>query len=465
MVTTAKRVTLVTLLACTLLLPGAVFAGGFNLAGVGAKALSMSGSFRAVSDDWSAMYWNPAGLAGQPTQLAIEGKLLYPMAWVTPNAPPTTTAYEGYRLYTNGVEQSSRAKAFPDGAAAFVYRFNEDMSAGLSVFAPSALGATWEDFYRGPYYGYDEDPEYPSRAWFSDMVIVDVHPTIAYRINDKLKAGVGLSVIYAMLDIQSPKLAPSNDGTGTRLPLPNQHFFIDTYLEGSGVGFGFNAGLLYDLTDKFHIGLSYHGPATVPIEGTVRQTLYMPAITQEPNGEVEPDATADFPLPMDAGIGLAYDFSRRLTVAADVVWTNWEALDEVEIILEGTGLDDQPAENSALVLHWENTIRYNFGLNYVAIPERGLEFRAGYYMDPTPIPEATLRPTITDVADKHNISLGFACNLATKLKLEGYWEHVFTGTRTVEPTLDDNGNWDLENVPGDWKMQVDTFGMQLTYTF
>ena len=43
-----------------------IFASGVDLTGVGARATAMGGSYRAIADDWSAMYWNPAGLAFAP---------------------------------------------------------------------------------------------------------------------------------------------------------------------------------------------------------------------------------------------------------------------------------------------------------------------------------------------------------------------------------------------------------------
>jgi hypothetical protein len=56
-----------------LLLPSAIFAGGFSKVGtaaaqflkigVGARAMGMGGSFSAVANDVSAIYWNPAGIA------------------------------------------------------------------------------------------------------------------------------------------------------------------------------------------------------------------------------------------------------------------------------------------------------------------------------------------------------------------------------------------------------------------
>ena len=36
-----------------------------DLTGIGTRAQSMGGNFRSIADDYSAMFWNPAGLAFQ----------------------------------------------------------------------------------------------------------------------------------------------------------------------------------------------------------------------------------------------------------------------------------------------------------------------------------------------------------------------------------------------------------------
>jgi len=464
--TTSNKKLSILLALCIIFAPvGAAVAGGFALAGVGAKALAMSGAFRAIADDWSAMYWNPAGLVGQESAVYLEAKALYPMAWVTPNTPSTTGDLDDYMLYRNGIEQSSDAATFPSGAFAFQYKINEKMTVGISGYAPSAIGVEWTNLFTGPYQGYGEDPAYPSKAWSMDLKILDFHPTVGYKVNDKLKVGLGIAIKYASVKLQSPKVIPSNDGTGNRLPMPAHHFFVDAVLDGHGVGCGFNIGVLCDLTEDFHLGLCYNGPVTVPIEGSLEQTLYMPRIADQENRNVKPDAETDFPMPMDFGIGLAFDVTDRLTVGMDVVWTNWEALDKIDIELEGDGLDGNPAEDSALELYWEDTYRFNFGLNYVVYPEKGFDLRLGYYFDPTTIPDKTLYPSITDVADKHNFSIGANYNLTDNIFFEAYWEHLFTGERTATEASDNDGDGMFDNLPGDWKLQVDTFGFQFGYRF
>src|SRR5690242_5810640 len=40
-----------------------VGAGGFEGPGIGSRATGMGGAFIGLADDWTAIYWNPAGLA------------------------------------------------------------------------------------------------------------------------------------------------------------------------------------------------------------------------------------------------------------------------------------------------------------------------------------------------------------------------------------------------------------------
>jgi len=450
--------------------PALVFAGGYNLAGVGAKALAMSGAFRAVADDYSATFWNPAGLIGQPRIATLDGKVLFPMVWLTPNV---TSSYAGYEGYRNGVEQTTNAKSYPAPTFGLTWPVNEKFTAALGVYAPSALGAEWSNLFTGPPYGYNNTVPFPEKAWTSDLKVIDFHPTIAYRVSDKLKLGVGLAAEYGDVTIRSPKMSPSG------APVPFQAFYVDATLKGTGWGYGFNVGAMYDVCKDWTLGLSYRGPVEIAVEGNVEQTLILPTsagvVAADPTKapffsggslSASPDATADFPLPADVGLGIAWrDCCSGLLLAADVVWTNWGAIKDVTIDMTGNGPTGAPATDSELILRYKDTYRISLGADY-AMPSKikDLHIRGGYYFDPTPIPDGSLRPSITDVADKHNISLGFSCAPAQNVILEGYYERIMTGTRTVV-SEDMDGDHIADNLGGDWKLQVDTFGLSIGYKF
>ncbi|MCB2198370.1 outer membrane protein transport protein [bacterium] len=458
-----RRVTTTLAIAALFLFAGSAFAGGYNLAGVGAKALGMSGAFRGISDDWSAMYWNPAGLAGQDNTLYLEVKSLYPVVWVTPEVP---NQVEGYEFYRNGTEISTREAAFPAGAFAAVYKVNDKMTAGLAIFAPTAIGTKWEHLTTGTPYGYNNTVAYPEDDWASDLKVIDIHPTVGYMVNDKLKVGLGLSVVYSTITLGSPLQVP------TGAPMPYQNFYAVGELEGSGIGFGFNLGALYDVTDKLSVGVSYKGPTTIAIDGNVNQTVYHPynAGIYAQTGDARflggteaasPEATADFPLPQEAGIGFGFKATDAMTIGFDVMWTNWSSVEVVEIDASGDGPYGAPATDSELELNYEDIIRFNVGVDYAVMPDK-FNLRLGYYYDPTAIPDESLRPSITDVGTKHNVSIGFAYMLNERMFIEGYWEHLVSAERENEVYYSDES---LENLPGTWKMQVDTFGLQFGFRF
>ena len=443
-------------------------AGGYNLAGVGAKGLAMAGAYHAVADDWSAMYWNPAGLSGQSNTITLNSKVLNPTVWLTPNV---TSDYPNYR---NGVEQATKATNYLAGAFGMTYGINERLTAGLSIFAPSALGADWRNLYTGPPAGYDNDVPYPEQAWFSDIRVIDIHPTIAYQVTEQLSVGLGLSVQHGSVTLRSPKKKTMPPG----VPQPWHELYIDATLEGDGWGFGFNVGAMYKINDQWKIGIAYRGPGTIPIEGKVKQTLILPtslALQQAMPDlaylfsggslEAEPDGEADFPIPMDFGLGIAYRPTEQLTIALDALWTQWSTAEDITIKQDGVSPTGAPAEDSELILRWEDVWKYSIGFDYLMCPDYGMSVRGGYYFDPSPIPDGSIRPSISDVADKHNISLGFAWAPPLKnFTVEGYWEHLFSETRTVE-SIDLNEDGEFDNLAGDWKFQVDTFGLSVSYRF
>ena len=86
-----------------------VFASGLSLY-PGTEAAGMAGAFRGVADDWSAAFWNPAGLVDLPaTQVVGTGTFVLPNMNLTPSEYKKMT---GHRLgFKNTIALKAAQKA------------------------------------------------------------------------------------------------------------------------------------------------------------------------------------------------------------------------------------------------------------------------------------------------------------------------------------------------------------------
>ena len=133
----SSGITLLTALACLLVFAGGAYAGGFALSGVGSKAIGMGGAFRGLADDWSAAYWNPAGL----TQLE-ESQLTGMLVFLSPRPEYTPDVkYGGLDVgYRNGqvVYPKTETIVIPDFGGFLKLDAFENYTFGVAVYVPAA---------------------------------------------------------------------------------------------------------------------------------------------------------------------------------------------------------------------------------------------------------------------------------------------------------------------------------------
>lgn len=460
-------------LAC-LFLTQTAYAGGFALSGVGSKAIGMGGAFRGLADDWSAAYWNPAGLT-QIENSELNAMLIgiTPRPEYTPNITYGTLDV-GYRngdkLYTN-----DKTHFGADFSGFMKIKGLNGVTAGIAVFVPYGLGSEWDLFDPT---GMDLANSFPYYDHKTDLRVIDFHPTIA-RAFGNLSLGVGLSVLRGSVTFQKTYLRPSG------IPAPHENFIIDSEMEGTGYGVGANFGLLYKLSDKLQFGVSGKTASTIKLEGTTKQTLYtlnnellrnyllQNSATAAESTQVfllfstdnhvgEPDAKADFKTPADVGFGLAFKPTNKLTLSGEVAYTLWSSLDSILIELDGVGPDGQPAENSAIILDWENTLRFSIGAEYWI--KEPLAIRLGYYMDPSPVNDDTFTPLIPDIGDKNSFNVGAAVK-SSGIEISYNFEYIKFKDRTVTTLEDVNDDGYYDNYPGTYKANLYASHLSVTYRF
>ena len=410
----------------------AVASNGTQIGTVGAKSTSMGSAFRGLSDDWSAAFFNPAGIT-QFGKWNIGISAGYIMPRGSFQAYPYPTLPSAAQI-TEKVNASDRNFLVP--ALGIFYKATEKLSVGLGVYAPFGLGTEW-DLYKVPA-GYGNAKAISKeKESFSDHQVIDIQPTVAYKLSDKLSIGLGVSYIWGKMVLDQVKLVPNPLAANwaqiggipillglSTTPWPwntdMNRIIAESNLDGSGTAYGANLGILFKPFEKLSIGVSGRYSTDLKLKGDMKQTVAYPGDPEKsavvnmvpdalfPGGAAakgqllgalsganvvteNKDIKADLPLPWTVGIGLAFKPSCCWTITADASLTNWSAWDVIEIDKGAAGKDEMPQ-------NWENTLEIGLGAEFLALNMDGkkLFIRAGGYTVPSPVPDESLNPTLLD---------------------------------------------------------------------
>jgi long-chain fatty acid transport protein len=454
-----------------LLLNGSAFGGGgFAVPGVGSKALGMGGAFRGLADDWSASFWNPAGLAFL-SKSEVSSNLY------TFNFRPEYTAkvefgQDGY-LYSVGYEN---ATLYPEDRVLFLpsfsgfYKFTqlEGFSGGIAFFVPYKLESKWNTYK--PPDEYVNTIPYPEFDHETSILIWDLHPTLAKNfMEEKLSVGAGLSIQRADFKLRRVVLTPT-----VVLPRPYEYFPVDWSLKTNGWGVGFNLGVLYKASPKLQFGFSYKSPTDIKLKGDLDMVMYLPTLKPYFEGGTLSYSNADFettlPLPGDLGVGVAFKPLEKLTLTFDISSTNWSRLDYLnteDLFLDLSFHGDSLlyalyADESKLLFKWDDITRFSLGGEYL-FGEK-LSVRAGYFFEKSPIPNSTFTLLFPYVGDKNCLNLGLSYKL-NSFEFGYNYELVAHKKREIKNIVDQNQDGFFDNLPGDYKMILHSSCFSLTYRF
>jgi long-chain fatty acid transport protein len=360
----------------------------------------------------------------------------------------------------------------------------------------------------GVYDGYSN--AYPAIDYESDIRIIDIHPTVAYKISDKLSVGLGASVVIGQIEIRQPAflqnpylyestiydvLAGKSDDAAMaildemRKP-PFDHLITEAHMKSSGNTFGANLGFMYKATQNLNIGASVQYYADLKSSGDYQQMTYFgdnPAyqaqadfyteelfqklydvgglddeqfqiVSEFYSGNVLPrvqaEATATIPMPLKAGLGLSYTGFENLLLAFDLSWTQWSVWDVIEI-----AENDGPVI-SALVQNWQDTYKVSVGAEYAL---RSVKLRGGFGYDTRAAVNESVSPTIPDIGDRMNISLGVAVPIGP-VEIAINFEHIMLPDLEFSEWIYDELTVN-QNVPGTYSMNASNIMVGIDYTF
>jgi long-chain fatty acid transport protein len=395
------RVSMVAMLG--LICSTVALSGGYQLNEQNARAVGMGGAFVATASDPSAIYFNPAGLAFQ-NGINVLGGINFIM-------PSTSFTGSGVQ---RPVQTQTNSQVFTPFNVYGSYQINDQIVVGLGIYNPFGLGTQWPDKW-GQMVTIPGSPYSNLYVGGASSVNASIatyyfNPTIAYKINDQLSVGLGVSYVYATVSMSQTN--PAITSTGTYLG-----GYFKSQLDGTGSGFNANIGVMYKPTDQLSLGFSYRMTTKIDFSGDAKftnidvpTTLFLPsppypaglsywnAISANyPGGS----GKATLPMPGNLYLGAAYQLQPDLRVEGDFQWVQWSSYDQLQINLTPVVAGGQGTKTSSK--NWNDGYLFRIGAEYTINDQWTV--RAGGVEDLSPQPPSKTEPMLPD-GDRTDLTLG-----------------------------------------------------------
>ena len=399
MITPQVRLVLSTILCLfftPIMFPHSVFGEGFRVLDHSAGATGQAAAFAAQADDASAIHYNPAGM----TQLKgfhfsigtlflgasvrfhsdLGPKVKGDFGSTIANPPPST-------IYLTADLTSLGLHSLPN------------WTLGIGVTSPYALQV-----------------KYPNDSLISPILtsaalpLIDVKPTLAYKLNDYISLGGGLDIYtFASFLGEGHAELQQNAAPGNAFGIP-----AGTGLEANGkdTGLGFNTSILWTPLRNpqgqplINVGFVYRHGADLNLKGDflaggtnlagAKTTLELP--------DIYTWAIAGWPIRNSA---------REWKIEVDVDYADWTDFKDLNLNLSnGATIPQRRNYGDAWVVMVGS--EYTL-LGPSFLPDWNVSVRTGYMYSQTPVPSRTFDPSNPD-SDFNAVSfgLGFQCQRGGK---------------------------------------------------
>ena len=167
-------------------------AAGFQLFEQSVSGLGTSFASTAAAEDASTVWWNPAGMSYlSGANFTLAGHIVKPTAKFenqgsrTLLPPPSGLPLSG----GNGGDAGGIALV-PN--MYYTHSLTDTLSFGIGVNAPFGLTTEYDDGWVGRYH-----------ALKSALTVININPSVSWKINDSFSVGGGLNLQYAKAELTS----------------------------------------------------------------------------------------------------------------------------------------------------------------------------------------------------------------------------------------------------------------------
>ena len=428
-------------------------AQGYSVNEHGACAMARGGAGVAKPcTDGSAMFYNPAGLAG-----TAKGHGVFE-AGVTMIGPRGN-----YTDDLTGRKDDLESEWIPVPTLYATYGISDKITAGIGAFAPYGLETNWKNTAQGRFLGYK-----------SVIRNIYVQPTVSIRLHPRIDVGAGFDLSFSHVQLRQridlseqavpPGLFPGSVQTFADVGILSGTDFADANLTGNSKGTGYHLGIIARPTDQLSLGVRYMSRQKVEFEdGKVDfrqintnillggQPLDAALAAQFADGAPLGDqgAKTAIRLPEQLAFGAAYDVTPRFRLLADATMTNWKVFEELVILFEDAGA-------VTLEENFKKTWAYRFGGEYGISDNTTL--RLGFLTHKGASPDESVTPNLPE-GDRSEVTAGVGTQLGKSLRLDLAYQYIDQADRRGRVVPDNTVTTGL------YAFHAHLFGASFTYSF
>lgn len=376
-------------LSAAMLCGSAVQAAGFQLTEQGVTGLGRAyAGAGIVGDDLSAIAHNPAGLTLIPGTNVQQNVVLTVLDF----------KYKGF----DGENENGRRKAVPVPSGFISHQLNENWWVGLGLTAPYGLA----DEYSADWKGRD-------RGISGSIITIDINPTVAWKVNEHISLGAGVSAMYTYSKLKNGMTVVSNKD--------------EFEYHGEDWMFTYDLGIMVSPVENFRAGLSYRSRAKVNAKGDYTLNIGGQEATVFGRGRLSTPETVMF--------STTWEATERLRLSTLIRWSNWEKFKTMEFKANDVGdlaaalgpnygaLAQVPALNNASIENnWRAAWLFTVGADYKLTDQWTV--RGGIGLETNPIKDARTRTAVIPDSKRLWVACGASWKPNQNWQLDVAYAHL-----------------------------------------
>ena len=327
--------------------PISIFKAGWLLAcvlGTAAQAdvgPAMSG-ITARANDASTVFWSPAGITRiEQPELVVQATLV-----------AMDSKFDVEESNRSGGNADSDFKLLPVPGLYYAQPLDQRWTAGVSLTVPSGFGNDFGKTWSGRYLVEE-----------SELTFLALTGTLGYELTDQWSIGGGPIIMYT--DSTSRARVNNLVGSDGRVEL-----------EENGFGFGWQLGLMYDISETARVGAVYRSELDPDLSGKPDFDNVGPLLenTLKAKGLWEQDIDVDFKVPQQVQVGYFQEFNDDWSFTLDAVW-----IDTSEFGIQHVSVSD---DDVSFPSEFKDAWAFMVGLRHEYRPDLAFSLGAAYMTSP-----------------------------------------------------------------------------------